>query len=746
MLLLLLLQVWSVDQWQAYLMLYRAEEQHMLHLVQPLWAEWFTQLWEPSSSSRRSSSNSSHSQVQQQQQEVVRWCSVLVLRAAFHPNVGVKRLGLSGFLCLSTPTLQALMLPHPAAGPGPELASGPDSSWPDAGPGAWPLLQSLLLQLLPAFADRKVVAQSAGGSASSRQAEAVAALQQQLSRFLSTSILLLQQACAGRQQQQQQYMCEPVEQLLVQYVEQATAVGDKAATLLFLLQALAEGVASAATAAAAAVQSPNSVASGSSVALLHALTRGLAHVEFVHPAYVRSEICRTVLQTVPYCLQPRAMGSTAVLSLLAACSPLVSGSGPASPTAAAAADGRDAASEQQQQGCREMFAARGFMDWVVAALLAAPHSHVAAFAATDSAVAFIASSADGAASGRHADGCDLKAVLLAPGGTAAAQQHYTAVHCLGMLAAALPSVLQQELSETLSAAAAAVRNAAGGQQQQQQRCQQQGQLTAASWLLAGVLAGLSSRSECRSSHPSMAAAAAGAAGAGAAGTGAAPSQWQQQQQQMLASCAAEVLPVLLQHHLASCTPPNATTYDPSWCGALVTAVAAAAAAAGEAGVQVQGALQEVLSQWRMQLAPWLTAAVQPSADLNQQLLLLTTAHIACSACGSQAGQSVNSSSRNSSSSSRAAAFGDAIDNCLQLLCQLTPSQTISSTSSTAVQADSSGSSSNSMSKMELTDMLLQLHASVLDQIVTAAGPDLSQHTRQLVVTRYVGNSVGCTII
>jgi hypothetical protein len=563
----------------------------------------------------------------------------------------------------------------------------------------------------------------------------VAALQQQLSRFLSTSILLLQQACAGRQQQQQQYMCEPVEQLLVQYVEQATAVGDKAATLLFLLQALAEGVASAATAAAAAaVQSPNSVASGSSVALLHALTRGLAHVEFVHPAYVRSEICRTVLQTVPYCLQARAMGSTAVLSLLAACSPLVSGSGPASPAAAAAADGRDAASEQQQQGCRVMFAARGFVDWVVAALLAAPHSHVTAFAATDSVVAFTASSADGAASGRHADGCDLKAVLLAPGGTAAAQQHYTAVHCLGLLAAALPSVLQQELSETLSAAAAAARTAAGGQQQQQQRCQQQGQLTAASWLLAGVLAGLSSRSECRSSHPSMAAAAAaGAAGAGAAGTGAAPSQWQQQQ--MLASCAAEVLPVLLQHHLASCTPPNATTYDPSWCGALVTAVAAAAA--GEAGVQVQGALQEVLSQWRMQLAPWLTAAVQPSADLNQQLLLLTTAHIACFAFIKQAGQSVNSSSRNSSSSSRAAAFGDAMDNCLQLLCQLMPSQTISGTSSTAVQADSSGSSSNSMSKMELTDMLLQLHASVLDQIVTAAGPDLSQHTRQLVVTRYV---------
>jgi hypothetical protein len=171
------MQVLSPAEWSSYILLYRAEEQHMLHLIQPLWEQCCTQLWDSSNSSSSNSRqqplgatsattsscqvdtcNSSSSSAGGA--ELVRWCSVLVLRAAFHTNVGVRRLGLSGLLNLSTPTLSRVIAE-----------------------GGWGPLQELLLLLLPAFADKKLV--GASSSSSSRQAEAAAALGSQVGGCVS---------------------------------------------------------------------------------------------------------------------------------------------------------------------------------------------------------------------------------------------------------------------------------------------------------------------------------------------------------------------------------------------------------------------------------------------------------------------------------------------------------------------------------------------------------------------------------
>jgi hypothetical protein len=74
-------------QWQAFLAVFRAQEEHMLHLIQPVWSESFPLLWQNTSSevvASQSSSSSSSSSGFDGMAGLVRWCSVLLLRAAFH--------------------------------------------------------------------------------------------------------------------------------------------------------------------------------------------------------------------------------------------------------------------------------------------------------------------------------------------------------------------------------------------------------------------------------------------------------------------------------------------------------------------------------------------------------------------------------------------------------------------------------------------------------------------------------------
>jgi hypothetical protein len=669
---------------------------------------------------------------------------VLVVRAAFHTNVGVKRLGLSGFLQLSSPTLKQLITQQ----------------------GAWPALQDLLLQLLPAFSDRKLVLPAAGGSASSRQAGAVAALQQQLAEFVSSCVWILQAAgTAGhgahlvetqqQQQQQQQQptvqqqqqqsglgpLCPRAGQLLLRYLDQAVTSSDTAATLLFLLQALADGLTSAVPySPAAAAGSPGDtrerpIASTSSAQstdsssinnpsgnssscseLLLAFTRVLSHAEFVHPAYVRSDICRTVLQLVVYCLRHQPVGPAAVLSLLAACSPLV--------VHATALPSSTAGMQQQQQPHqqwrhaavaqvhqhRQIFASGGFLQWLQAALAGASNSQYSS---------------------------TVQCMLVSStGSTVSIQQQCTALHCLGMLVADLNPQLQQELVQAVhqtvrQAVQQAEQQAAAGWQQQQQ------QLTAAAWLLAGAMA-------------AAVAEASTADGTDSCGVMQAPHPQQQQQPQLLSSCVAVVLPLLLHHHLAANTPPQVAAYDADWCAALVAAVSAAASASD------QQILRSELSGWCPHLVSWLSAASEPAVNLQQQLQLLTTAQTAGFGLLHSSSDPPCIRSRHvSAATAAAAAASDAagvpqacnssngqhrmlsagqVDTCLLLLCKTAPSS-IMSNEGNSIQTSSSYSSS--LSKAELTDKMLQLHAAVLDQCVSAAAADglLTQHNRQLVFDR-----------
>jgi hypothetical protein len=671
---------------------------------------------------------------------------VLVLRAAFHPNVGVKRLGLSGLFQLSTSTLWDLMTNQ----------------------GAWPALQELLLQLLPAFSDRKLVSPAAGGSASSKQAGAVAALQQQLAGFISSCVQILQAASAagqgtcsdGRQQQEQRQQQQDqrqqqqeqrqqqlglgplrpgVVQLLLRYLEQAVTSSDTAATLQFLLQAVADGLTSAArdSPVAATVltgdarpdtfastiisspQSPNSsstnASSSSSSELLQAFTRVLAHAEFVHPAYVRPDICRTVLQLVGYCLQDQPVGPAAVLSLLAACSPLI--------VHATASPSSIAGVQQQQQWQHastmkvhqhmQIFAADGFLQWLQAALTGPSNSQYS-------------SKVQGVLAG-------------STGGTVSIQQQYTALYCLGMLVFDLGPQLQEQLVQAVHMTVhqvlqqtdqqAGLPAGAGWQQQQQQQ-----QLTAAAWLIAGAAA----------------AALANTLAAGSIGScGTLQPPQLQQQQQMLVSCVADVLPQLLRHHLAANTPPQVAAYDTDWCPALAAAVSAAAAAAAS---QLGRIVCSELSDWCAHLESWLLAAVEPEVSLQQQLQLLTVAQIACfgmlhsstdptctrsrhesSSAAAPNAPGVREACKNSSGQHRTLS-GDQLDSCLLLLCKIAPSSTIGNGND---RSSASSNSSSSLSKSELTDKMLQLHAAVLDQCVTAAAAQgaLTQDTREWVFKR-----------
>ncbi len=87
-------------QWQAFLALYRAQEQHVLHLVQPAWETHYPTLWH---------ALSPEGPPQLDVSPLLRLLRVLLVRACFHCNVSVRRMGLSGLL-------EHLLLPAQANG------------------------------------------------------------------------------------------------------------------------------------------------------------------------------------------------------------------------------------------------------------------------------------------------------------------------------------------------------------------------------------------------------------------------------------------------------------------------------------------------------------------------------------------------------------------------------------------------------------------------------------------------------
>jgi hypothetical protein len=189
-----------------------------------------------------------------------------------------------------------------------------------------------------------------------------------------------------------------------------------------------------------------------------------------------------------------------------------------------------------------------------------------------------------------------------------------------------------------------------------------------------------------------------------------------------------VLPALLQHHLSIQARPGsaAAGADTAWSDAITAAVSTAAAS-----TVLQPVLQQELAGWLGSVQSWLTAAAaQAGVSLQQQLQLLTSAHVACFALPAAAGGRDMKCSQ---------LPGDVLASCLKLLINLQPSRITSSGSTTSSSGSSSKEGSCGLSTLELTDRLLQLHAALLLQLVSAAaaaaGPWLTRDVRQQLTNR-----------
>jgi UDP-N-acetylglucosamine 2-epimerase len=63
---------------------FRAQEERVLHLIEPVWSDSFHLLWHNAAAESSSSSCSSSSDEAASLSGLVRWCSVLLVRAALH--------------------------------------------------------------------------------------------------------------------------------------------------------------------------------------------------------------------------------------------------------------------------------------------------------------------------------------------------------------------------------------------------------------------------------------------------------------------------------------------------------------------------------------------------------------------------------------------------------------------------------------------------------------------------------------
>ena len=121
-------------QWSAFLEVYRAQEQHVLHLVQPVWDSpdrGFCVLWEQllgstSAAGTEATANGRGASSRSAEAEglaeavvgggggrcyaaLLQYVRVPLSRCCFHSTVSVRRLGLSGLLGLSGHQVAALM-------------------------------------------------------------------------------------------------------------------------------------------------------------------------------------------------------------------------------------------------------------------------------------------------------------------------------------------------------------------------------------------------------------------------------------------------------------------------------------------------------------------------------------------------------------------------------------------------------------------------------------------------------------
>jgi hypothetical protein len=570
--------------------------------------------------------------------------------------------------------------------------------------GGWQQLQALLLQLLAAFENEKLVSEVAAGSAMTRQAQAVAALQQQLTGFLANCLAALVKQQQQRQQQVGDKQGDSVASLLTAYLDRVVEVSERAPTAAVLLQAIADATSQVASAAAAAAAGPslstgdtNSSSSSSSSSrgssirpntvnralcelgpqeLLAHFSAVLAHVSYLHPAYMRPQIQRAVLQLVPLCCSAASCGAAVALSLLAASSNLQQN--------AAAAGG-------EVEDC---------IAWLDAALSAPAESAAAAAAAADGSLSQLQ-------------------LWLQPlqqkSSSAAALPQLKLLHCLGLVSARLCDSSQLAIAAVLQDGAAAVAEgstvvAAGVNDSIGPAGDATADATALACLACGVAVSLQTRT-----------AAAAASDASRHDTPSAAA---------VAASLQQLLPALLRHHR---TVHAAGLYSPTWVSWLTqllqnvlhTPPASAAAAAADASQwqQLQTAVLGELTSWQQQLAADCAAAAA-SAELDRQLLLLSTSHMACYSLPCSTNQQSNHVAESLSAGE--------LNSCLQSLCQLEPGSSFND----GWQA-MAASSSSSVNRSEMTDALLELRLLLVAQLVAAAGAadTVLGSTQQLVFHR-----------
>jgi hypothetical protein len=569
----------------------------------------------------------------------------------------------------------------------------------------WQQLQALLLQLLAAFENEKLVSEVAAGSAMTRQAQAVAALQQQLTGFLVECLTALSQQQQQQQQQHQQVgdkQGDLVASLLTAYLDRVVEVSERAPSAAVLLQAAADATSQVASAAAVAAGLSNSTAitnsssRGSSMKpistlcelgpqeLLAHFSAVLAHVSYLHPAYMRPRIHRAVLQLVPLCCSAPSCGAAVALSVLAASTNLQQNA------AAAAAAGDDVAE------C--------FMTWLDAALSSPAESAETAAAAA----------ADGSLSQLQL----WLQPLQEKSSSAAALPQLKLLHCLGLVSARLCDSNQQAIAAVLQAGAAAV---AGSSAE----------------VSAGVEGTVAPAGDAAAAAATaLACLACGVAVSLQTCTAAAASDASRHDTPSATAVAAglqQLLPALLRHHRT--VHAAVGVYKPTWVNWLMQllqnvlhtspqSAAEAAAADARHRQQLQAAVLGELTIWQQQLAGDCAAAAAAAA-LDQQLLLLSTSHMACYSL-----QCSTDQQRNHVTDSLTAAE---VDSCLQSLCQLEPGSSFSG----EWQAQAASSSSSSVSRSEMTDCLLELRLLLVAQLVAAAGAVgvVPGSTQQLVFHR-----------
>ncbi|KXZ44435.1 hypothetical protein GPECTOR_67g275 [Gonium pectorale] len=366
---------WGPEQWGHLGDLLHVLEEHMFHLLQPVWSSFMPRLLEAAEAAAETGTGAgaegeAAGAASSNAWRLGTWLAVPMLKACQHVNVSVRRLGLisvlqwavrhDGSSTARPAAWWATLLQAPGASPGPGPGPGPS---PDPGSGASYERQQpalwLLAQLLPtAEADKLSREWLPGCAASARHAAAVVQLRSAFATFLAASLRHATGAAAAAAAA----LIEVCLGFALHGTQRATAAAFALAGLRGALADMSRGGGGGggsvdegtAVAAAAVVRT---AAGGVSGLLRSSLLPLLTRTALQNPRDVQIQIHEAVLDLVPYLLDPGAVAVRDALELLAAALPEAAGVG-----AAAAAPG---APESRGPA---LWRSKRFVGWLSAAL------------------------------------------------------------------------------------------------------------------------------------------------------------------------------------------------------------------------------------------------------------------------------------------------------------------------------------------------------------------------------------------